>query len=161
MNGTAALLSVQKPAALDAILRGGTLCGALDIAAAFSVYGYFGLKPVRLLQGIASGLLGTRAFSGGIATAVLGLCLHFFIAFTATTIYVLLSRWVSWLIQHAYVSGALFAVAVYYFMQYIVIPLSAATRRPFSLKMTFIGVVIHIFCVGLPISLTARRYLHT
>jgi hypothetical protein len=41
-------------------------------------------------------------------------------------------------------------------MNRIVVPLSAATKYPFSLKMMFIGVVIHMFCVGLPISLNIQ-----
>ena|SRR6266849_7268374 len=161
MSETATTLSVQMLVALEAILRGGALCGALDITAAFIVYGYFGAKPLRLLQGIASGLLGSRAYDGGPLTALVGLCLHFFIAFTASSVYVLLSRRVSLLGQYVYISGALYGVAVYFFMQYIVIPLSAASRPPFSLKMMVIGVIIHIFCVGLPISLVTRRYLNT
>ncbi|SRR5713226_9633695 len=52
--------------------RAGFACGFLDITAALVVYGFFGLKPMRLLQGIASGLLGPKAFSGGLATALLG-----------------------------------------------------------------------------------------
>jgi hypothetical protein len=161
MSETATTLSVQKLVALEAILRGGALCGVLDITAAFIVYGYFGAKPLRLLQGIASGLLGSKAYDGGLLTALVGLCSHFFIAFTASSVYVLLSRRASLLGQYAYVSGALYGVAVYFFMQHIVIPLSAANRRPFSVKMMVIGVVIHIFCVGLPISLATRRYFST
>ena len=41
-----------------AILWGGLICGTMDITAAITVYGQFGLKPVPLLQGIAAGLLG-------------------------------------------------------------------------------------------------------
>jgi len=43
-------------------------------------------------------------------------------------------------------------------MQWAVIPLSAATRRPFSMKLMVIGVVIHIFCIGLPIPVVIRRF---
>jgi len=39
-----------------------------------------------------------------------------------------------------------------------VIPLSAIGPRPFSLSATIVGVVIHVFCVGLPIALIVRRY---
>lgn len=46
----------------------GLLCGILDITAAFIAYGCYGLKPVPLLQGIAAGLLGQRAWEGGLAT---------------------------------------------------------------------------------------------
>jgi hypothetical protein len=62
------------------------------------------------------------------------------------------------LIEHAVVSGVLYGVAVYFFMNLIVVPFSAAAKRPFSLRMMLIGVVIHIFCVGLPISLSVRRF---
>jgi len=149
--------------ALGAIVLGGALCGVLDISAAFVVYGgLFGVNPVLILQGIASGILGRRAFNGGYPVALLGLLLHFFIAFTATFVYVQLSRWVSLLVQHVYVSGPLYGVAVYFFMGYIAVPLSAHSKGgAFSFSGMIIGVVIHIFCVGLPIALIARRYLHT
>jgi hypothetical protein len=54
--------------ARSAFLWGGLICGALDITAAFLVYGAFGLRPIPLLQGIASHLLGPRAFEGGLLT---------------------------------------------------------------------------------------------
>jgi uncharacterized membrane protein YagU involved in acid resistance len=141
-----------------ALLCAGLACGCLDITAALVVYGFFGLKPIRLLQGIASGLLGQKAFSGGLATALLGLLCHFVIAFGAAAVYLAASRGVGFLTEQAVVSGALYGVAVYFFMQHIVLPLSAAAKRPFSLQMMLIGVVIHIFCVGLPISLCVRRF---
>ncbi|OLB83436.1 MAG: hypothetical protein AUI12_16340 [Acidobacteria bacterium 13_2_20CM_2_57_6] len=68
------------------------------------------------------------------------------------------SRAIPFLIQNAVVSGALYGVVVYFFMNRIVLPLSAAAKRPFSLKLMIIGVIIHIFCVGLPISLSVRRF---
>ena len=154
---------VLPHSALGAIVRGGALCGVLDITAAFVVYGgLYGVNPVAILQGIASGILGRSAFDGGYPVALLGLFLHFLIAFTATFVYVQLSRWVSPLVQHVYVAGPLYGVVVYFFMGYIVIPVSAHSKGgAFSFRGMIIGVVIHIFCVGLPISLTTRRYLHT
>jgi hypothetical protein len=155
MNASANTL--QKPKALRAILWAGLACGVLDITAAFVVYGFFGLRPIRLLQGIAAGLLGPRALDGGLATALLGLLCHFFIAFTAASVYFAVSRWVPFLVHHAVFSGVLYGVAVYFFMNRIVVPLSAARKYPFSFKMMVIGIVIHMLCVGLPISLTIRR----
>ncbi len=55
MNPVAAVISVQSPQALRAILWAGLTCGTLDISAALIVYGYFGLPPMLLLQGIAAG----------------------------------------------------------------------------------------------------------
>lgn len=148
----------QKPSALRTILSAGFICGVLDITAAIVVYGFFGLKPISLLQGIAAGLLGARAREGGLSTAALGLFLHFFIAFSAATVYVAVSRWVSFLLRQAVLSGVVYAVAVYFFMNNIVKPLSAGRQYPFSFQMMVIGIVIHIFCVGLPIALVTRRY---
>jgi len=148
----------KDPNAMLAVLWAGFACGVLDITAALVVYGYLGAKPIPLLQGIASGLLGPKAFQGGLATALLGLLCHFVIAFGAATVYFVASRTIPVLVQHAVVFGALYGVAVYFFMNRIVLPLSAAAKRPFSLKLMIIGVVIHIFCVGLPISLSVRRF---
>jgi len=140
------------------LLWGGLICGSMDITAALVVYGHYGLKPIPLLQGIAAGLLGPRALEGGFATVFLGLVCHFVIAFGAATVFFLASRSLSFLVQHAVMSGVLYGVAVYFFMNRIVVPLSAARKYPFSFKMMVIGVVIHIFCVGLPIALSVRRF---
>jgi hypothetical protein len=144
--------------AARAIAIAGLTCGVLDITAALVVYGSMGLKPVRLLQGIAAGMLGPKSFQGGMETALLGLALHFVIAFGAATVYFAASRGMRILVEQAAPFGALYGIAVYFFMNRIVVPLSGATKYPFSVKMMVIGVVIHIFCVGLPIALSIRRF---
>ena len=140
------------------IVSAGNICGIMDITAALVVYGTMGAKPLRLLQGIAGGVLGPRTYTGGIATALLGLALHFVIAFGAATVFFIASRGIGFLLDHAVVSGALYGIAVYFFMQCVVIPLSRANRNPFSLKFMIIGIIIHIFCVGLPIALSVRKH---
>jgi hypothetical protein len=144
--------------ATKAIISAGTICGVMDITAAFLVYGTMGAKPLRILQGIAGGVLGPDAYKGGIPAAVLGLALHFIIAFGAATVFYIASRGLRFLVDHVILSGALYGIAVYFFMQRVVIPFSRATRGPFSLKFMIIGVTIHIFCVGLPIALSVRKY---
>lgn len=158
MSTVPATFASGNARALPAILAAGLLCGAMDITAALVVYGRFGLKPQRLLQGIAAGLLGKQAFDGGIATAALGLACHFFIALSAAAVYFTLSRAAGFLVEHAVISGVLYGVAVYFFMQRVVLPLSAAVKYPFSVRGMVIGVVIHILCVGLPIALVVRRF---
>src|ERR1700733_9672738 len=158
MNQDNVSSSRREPGAQLAILWGGLVCGVLDITAACVVYGHYGLRPMRLLQGIAAGLLGPRSFEGGLSTAVLGLACHFFIAFSAAAVYFLASRGIPFLGKHSWISGSLYGIAVYFFMQRVVLPLSNAIKRPFSFKMMVIGVVIHIFCVGLPIAAAVRRY---
>jgi hypothetical protein len=158
MSPATTATSVRRSNPLLGIVWGGLVCGTLDNTAAIVVYGRFGARPIPLLQGIAAGVLGPRAHDGGLATAFLGLFCHFFIAFGAATVYFAASRWIRFLIDHAAISGVLYGVAVYFFMNRVVVPLSAATHYPFSLKMMVIGVVIHISCVGLPIAFLARRF---
>jgi hypothetical protein len=158
MNPAPAVDTTRRSAPWLGLLWGGLIAGTMDITAALVVYGHYGLKPMRLLQGIAAGLLGPRALEGGLATALLGLLCHFVIAFGAATVFFLASRSLSFLVQHAVLAGVLYGVAVYFFMNRLVVPLSAARKYPFSFKMMVIGVVIHIFCIGLPIALSVRRF---
>jgi uncharacterized membrane protein YagU involved in acid resistance len=158
MSAAEAVSSVRESGAATAILVGGLVCGAMDITAAFVVYGSFGLKPIPLLQGIAAGLMGARAHQGGLTTAALGLACHFVIAFWAASAFVVVSRWWGFLIEHYIISGILYGPIVYFFMQLVVLPLSAIGRGPFSLKFTLIGLAIHIICVGLPIAVVTRKF---
>jgi hypothetical protein len=144
--------------AAKAIAFAGLTCGVMDITAALVVYGTMGAKPLRLLQGIAAGILGPNAYSGGVATALLGLFLHFVIAFGASTVFFLASRGIGWLMDQAILSGVLYGIVVYFFMSRVVVPLSNAAKFRFSVKMMVIGIIIHIFCVGIPISLNIRKY---
>ena len=147
---------IARPGA--AISWAGFVCGTLDITAAFVVYGFFGARPIPILHGIAAGLLGPRAHQGGVATAAFGLASHYFIAFSAATVYYVASRWIPLLLEHTVVCGVLYGVAVYFFMNRVVVPLSAARKSLFSWEMMFIGIAIHIVCVGLPIALLVRRF---
>jgi hypothetical protein len=145
--------------AFRAILWAGLVAGILDITAAIVTTILRGGAPGRMLQGIASGVLGPSSFAGGKTTMVLGLLLHFVIAFGATIVYYFATRNFSLSLGQAVVSGFLFGIAVYFFMQQVVIPLSAITRRaPFTWSGLLIGVGVHMFCVGLPIALLVRRF---
>ena len=42
-------------------------------------------------------------------------------------------------------------------MNFIVLPLSAVTKRPFDLHMAMLQVAVHIVCVGVPIALLVRH----
>jgi hypothetical protein len=148
----------KRNSAAKAIGMAGLLCGAMDITAALVVYGAMGYRPQRLLQGITSVAIGPRAFSGGAATAALGLFFHFVVAFGAATVFYLVSRRMRFLLEQTVLSGALYGIVVYFFMDRVVIPLFSHKPRPFDLKSAAIGITIHIFCVGLPIAFMVRKY---
>jgi uncharacterized membrane protein YagU involved in acid resistance len=159
MSTDSVALSLEKPKAYRAIFWGGLIAGTLDILAAFVNSGLRGVSPTRVLQSIASGLLGADSFKGGFATAALGLVLHFFIATTATAVYYVASRKLKVLVDQAVVCGLAYGIPVYLMMNLIVLPLSAI---PFKISHApanvATGVLILMFCVGLPIALVVRRY---
>ena len=149
----------QRPRpATPTILRAGLLAGTLDITAALVIYSHSGPQRIRLLQGIAAGLLGKAAFQGGLTTAALGLLCHFAIAMSWAAIYFAVSRRVRFLVEHAVASGVLYAVIIYFIMNYVVVPLSAIGPRPFVLSHAFLAAGILIPCVGLPIALVVERF---
>jgi len=140
-----------------AILWSTLVIGVLDATDGVVAYGFQGLNPVQVLQYIASGVLGPSSFRGGLAAAGLGTLLHFFIAFVAAAAYVSASRLIPVLNARPWLFGPVFGVAVFFFMNYGVLPLSAVASVPFSLGMFFNGVIGHAVFVGLPIALFARR----
>jgi uncharacterized membrane protein YagU involved in acid resistance len=154
-NGTAASLAGQTRPFL-AVVIGGLIVGVLDLAYAILVYSP--RQPVLILQTIASGLLGSRSYTGGAQTAVLGVFLHFVIAFGAATVYYVASRKLAFLVQHAVFSGLIYGALVYLFMHLIVLPLSALPSGDMPFIYQACEFVEHCFCVGLPIAILVRRY---
>lgn len=137
---------------LPALVTGGLLAGAIDAASAFHTFGW------KMCYGIASGLLGTKAFpkagGGGPAIWTLGLALHFLIALTAAALYCLASRRVKGLEDRFLIGGVICGVAVYLMMNLFVLPLSAvpAAIGPFTVAQLRTGLLFHILLIGLPIS---------
>jgi uncharacterized membrane protein len=160
MTASASSPLPQYSRAYRAIGWAGLLAGSLDITAAFVEAGLEGRSPVSLLQGIAGGLLGMSSFRGGLATAVLGAFLHFLIATTAAAVFYLASRKLKFVVKHAIPSGLLYGFAVYIFMYYIVLPISAYHTKIALPTMTGLirDVAVHMLMVGLPISLVVRKY---
>jgi len=150
-------MPAASPNALRAIAFGGLICGICDITAALVIYGAMGARPIPLLQGIAAGILGRSSFSGGLATAALGLLCHFVIAYGAAAVYVGASRGFAFLARSPLLAGPLYGIAVYFAMQGVV-HLSRAIHRPFSLRLTLIGIAIHMVCVGTTIAWATHRY---
>lgn len=143
--------------ALRTIVTAGLVVGVLDISSAFVIWWQRGVAMQRGLQGIAVGLLGTKSFTGGIATAGLGLAIHFFIAFVVVSIFYLASRKIRFLTKKPFVSGVSFGIGVYMVMYWIVLPTAFPTfRHRFSNEV--LELAIHICLIGLPTAFIVRRY---
>jgi hypothetical protein len=138
---------------------GALVAGTLDIVYAIA-FSYFrsGVAPVRVLQFVASGALGPAAFQGGSTTAAAGLGFHYLIAFVITAIFFAAAASQPRLRQRPLLVGALYGVAVYGVMNYVVIPLSQIGPRPAGAAVVVLsGILVHMVFVGWPIALSARR----
>jgi uncharacterized membrane protein YagU involved in acid resistance len=157
VNSATVFAQKQAFTNVQAIFWGGFVAGILDAVDGVIAFGTQGLNPVQVLQYIASGALGQSAFHGGVATAALGAAFHFSIAWVAAAVFVLATRRLEILKTHAVTAGLVYGAAVYFFMNYLVLPLSAVAAGTFHLGLFLNGVIGHTLFVGLPISLFARR----
>jgi uncharacterized membrane protein YagU involved in acid resistance len=145
-----------------AILLGGFIAGVGDITFAICFAAYNGMAPERLLQIVASGLLGKAAFDGGVATAALGLAAHFVMSFIWAAVFLVAALRVPALARKPVLSGIVFGVVVFFVMRLIVLPLSAfpypVNFKPLS---TVLDLLSHTFLFGVPIAWATRRALRT
>ena len=65
---------MRRNSAVFAVLVGGSIAGALDITYAIVFSGLHGVPAIRILQSVASSLLGSAAYKGGLPTAALAAC---------------------------------------------------------------------------------------
>jgi hypothetical protein len=143
--------------ALRAIATAGLVVGVLDISSACVIWWQRGVALQRGLQGIAAGLLGAQSYEGGVATAALGLALHFFVAFAVVSTFYAASRKIPFLTKHAFVSGVFYGTGVYFVMYWFVLPTAFSTFRH-RLSNELLAVAIHICLIGLPTAFIVRRY---
>jgi hypothetical protein len=153
---------------LKPILYAGAIVGVLDITAAcINAYTLAGLTPARVLKGVAGGLLGRSALAGGFTAASLGLAMHFTMALTVATIFYVLSRRfpLPRKLLGVVAVGMLYGAAVFAVNNFATAPFMSWVRSLylhtpvlFKPPMGWSQLVIHLFCVGLPIALVMRQY---
>ena len=139
------------------VVLAGVVGASCDIVYAIVYYGWKGVPAVRILQTVASGLLGKAAYDGGWPVAALGLALHYGIVIVAAALFFAVARRRAWLRDEPVTAGLIYGVAIYAFMNFAVLPMSA---YPFPLRFplltTATGLLAHML-VGLSISLITRR----
>src|SRR5437870_5101276 len=149
-----------RPSAFETIVYGGVAIGVLDFLDASIFFPlYYGISFIDVWHGPASGVLGREASrGGGLNTALIGILMHFIVAFCIATVYFFLSRFIPFLIRNPVVSGLVFGIAAHFVMQYVVIPLSAIGSVPSwpPLGPLLNSIIGHAFLVGLPVALITR-----
>jgi hypothetical protein len=161
--------STSRPAVSPAaaFVSGWLLCGVLDITAAcVQSWIQAGRMPGDVLRGVASGLWGRPAMTGGAHMAAIGLAMHFTVALTATTVFYLLSRRIAFLrTAPLLLVGPVYGIIVFCAMNYGTLPALSWVRSfylhttptwPGSMQWWPQG-VIHMVCVGTPIAWGVRR----
>ena len=154
----------KSSGALKTIFSAWLLAGTLDITVASIYYPLvYGLKLVVLYQGIASGVLGASAFSGGIWTALLGLALHYSIALIWTLFFFLVFPLIRKLSGNPLLTAAGYGIFVSCAMTFVVLPLSSVhhSSQPLNILHFAIDTLILVFTIGTPIStIIGKYYVH-
>ena len=144
-----------------AVLIGGLIAGACDMT--YALLWFAGVKRapwMKIPQSVAGGLIGKASFDGGLATVALGLALHWLIALIWATIYVFAGRrFIPDLLRKPIPYGIAYGAWIYFFMNWVVLPLDAMHTKPHfaPLDTWLTGLAIHLFAIGLAISLSAAK----
>lgn len=162
----------QRPAtdartAIARIVRAGLLTGVSDglFASVLSV-AFYHSTVTRLWQGVASTLLGKGALDGGLATAAVGVLMHFGVALGWSAVFVALfdrSRPIRDLLESRYGAlkvASLYGPFIWMVMSLAVIPL-LLHRPPAITGRWLVQLIGHIPFVGLPIAWSVRRSAST
>jgi hypothetical protein len=140
----------------------GLLAGTLDITDNLIFNQWRGITPTMVFRYLASGLIGVKAArAGGLASVVLGVAIHYTIALIWTVLFYAASRKLPILSRRPVLSGLIYGGAIYLFMNFIILPLSAVPhpRSAITLASRINGVLALLLFIGLPISLLVRRSL--
>lgn len=140
-------------------IYGGLIAGALDLIYICSFVAIlYGLGPQRILHSIAAGWVGRDAArAGGAMTAALGFVSHFAIAVVMALVYYVAAQRLPALVRHPWRYGALYGLALYLAMNYVVVPLSAAGDGiPKAWQWADLAhVAAHVILVGIPCALAS------
>lgn len=146
-----------RPAALQ-VLAGGFILATLDLIYACSFWAWLRhVSPMRLLQYIASGAIGNAAFDGGMATALLGAGLHYFIATIMVLAYYLASRSHRGLVRHPVRYGLPYGLLLWVVMTHVVVPLSQAQSSAKPLMLAVVTNFLMHLLFGVICAWFARR----
>lgn len=119
--------------------------GTLDIVYACVASGLRGRSPMTVLQSVASGWQGSAAFSGGMASAALGLFTHYAIMLTMAAFFGLLARRFAALGGRPWVVGPIYGLGLYAVMYGIVLPLRFPEIYPrINGWITVTDIIVHM-----------------
>jgi len=116
---------------------------------------------ISVLQYIASGAIGNSAFTGGLATALLGVALDLIMSIIFAGIFTVSAARIQFLRRYVIPGSLLYGVGVFIVMYFIVLPLSAAPPSPLTVPPAIEALIEHILLIGLPLGILMRRNAST
>ena len=139
------------------IVAAAALLGTVDLIYACSFwYALHDVPPARILRGIASGWLGSRAYTGGPGVLWLGAASHYGIMMAMVLTYAMASHRIPLLLRRPWRCGAFYGLLLYVVMNGIVVPLSAAAGPSLRPAWVIGSLIVHVWLIGVPIAWSAR-----
>lgn len=129
--------------------------GGIEFAAFFSVFEH--MAPVGVYQYVASGLLGPSAFAGGYLTVLLGVVLHFAIAFVVAAVFLIAAARFRFLRRTVFISAPIYGALVNFTMSMIVLPYTALPKIPVTLPLILNGLIGDALFIGVPLAIIVWR----
>ena len=123
---------------------------------------FYGSTFARLWQGVASTVLGIRAFDGGVPIVLVGLVMHCCVAFSWSAVFLFVVSRAGW-VRHVLASpfgvvkvAAIYGPFVWLMMSLVVIPLVVHHGPTFNIRW-WIQLIGHFPFVGIPMVCTLSR----
>ncbi|MGC8731536.1 MAG: hypothetical protein ACP5RC_04695 [Halothiobacillaceae bacterium] len=147
---------VSLAAATGAGIWAGLISGVIVLAPVLTLQLSRGIGVIPEMQLAASSVIGISAYDGAVGL-VLGILLHFFVATVPAITYALIVRRFPILNRWAWLGGPVLGLLVFLVMGFIVLPQTAFITPPSVTPMPPVpALLIHMFGLGLPISLVIR-----
>ena len=141
------------------ILTAGIAAAFLDIIGAIIVYAAIlnVTTAQKVLQSVAAGALGNKAYQGGWPTAMTGLVCHFFIAICFAAFYYFIHSYWTKIFSNKWVAGLVYGCFVWAVMNLLVLPLATGKTFTFNPQLFSYGIGLIIFLVGVPVSVITHE----
>jgi hypothetical protein len=164
MTTIASTTLINRNSLLRLSVIGGVISGFLHFLIQQGiVFGLILKTPIiSSLQYVASGIMGDAAFTGGLATALLGLVLDFIMITIMAGVFIFSVDRIPLLRRNVILGSILYGFGIFIVMNLIVLPLSAAPALPAPPLWLLIELVLqHILLIGLPLGILVRRNADT
>jgi hypothetical protein len=164
MTTIASTTLINRNSLLRLSVIGGIISGFLHFLIQQGiVFGLILKTPIiSSLQYVASGIMGDAAFTGGLATALLGLVLDFIMITIMAGVFIFSIDRIPLLRRNVIPGSILYGFGIFIVMNLIVLPLSAAPALPAPPLWLLIELVMqHILLIGLPLGILVQRNINT